>query len=192
MPKLILVKHAQPQIDPFMPAREWPLSPEGKLLCRTLANKLAAYEPDVIVSSTEPKAVETARIVAERLQRPFEIVEGLHEHDRSNVPFYSPQVFDQSVATFFQQPTELVFGRETAAQARERFSRAIEGVLEKYPDSNVAIVAHGTVMTLFVAAHAQIESFAFWKGLGMPSFVVMERPGLEVLEVVNRIEYEEL
>jgi broad specificity phosphatase PhoE len=175
MPTLILIRHGRPQIDPFMPAREWALSEEGRRLCRPLADKLALYEPDVIVSSTEPKAVETARIVAEHLSRPFEVVEGLHEHDRSNVPFYAPQVFEQRVASFFQQSTELVFGRETAAQARERFSHAMKGVLEKYADGNVAVVAHGTVITLFVAAHVEIEPFAFWKGLGIPSLVVMER-----------------
>lgn len=178
MQNLILIKHVQPQIDPFLPAREWPLSAEGKLRCRPLADKLAAYEPDVIVSSTEPKAIETARIVAEYLHKPFEAAEGLHEHDRSNVPFYSPQVFEQIVATFFQKPTELVFGRETALQAQQRFSQAVERVLAEYRDENVAIVAHGTVITLFVAAHTEIEPFAFWKRLEMPSLVVMERMGM--------------
>ncbi len=186
MSKLILIKHAQPQVDPFMPARAWPLSEEGKRLCKLLADKLAAYEPGVFVSSTEPKAVETARIVAEHLHKPFEVADGLHEHDRSNVPFYSPQVFEQAVTTFFQKPTELVFGRETALQAQERFSRVVESVLEKYMDKNVGIVAHGTVITLFVAAHWEIEPFAFWKRLRLPSFVVMEREkvGFEVVEFV--------
>ena len=187
MPKLILVKHSQPQIDPLMPAREWHLSAEGRLRCRPLADKLAAYEPGVIVASTEPKAKETAQIVAERLNKPFEVAEGLHEHNRSNVPFYSPQVFDAAIATFFQKPGELVFGRETALQAQERFSQAVEDALEKYKDENVVIVAHGTVITLFVAAHTKIEPFVFWKGLGLPSFVVMSRPGLEVVEVVIQV-----
>jgi broad specificity phosphatase PhoE len=183
MPKLILVKHSQPQIDPLMPAREWHLSQEGRLRCRPLADKLAAYEPGVIVASTEPKATETAQIVAERLDKPFEVAGGLHEHNRSNVAFYSPQVFDAAVATFFQKPGELVFGRETALQAQERFSKAVEDVLEKHIDENVVIVAHGTVITLFVAAHAAIEPFAFWKRLGLPSFVVISLPGLELVGV---------
>lgn len=183
MPKLILVKHSQPQIDPLVPAREWHLSEEGKLRCRSLADRLAGYEPGVIVASMEPKATETAQIVAERLGMPFEVAEGLHEHNRSNVAFYSPQAFDAAVAAFFQKPGELVFGRETALQAQERFSSAVEGVLEKYVDENVVVVAHGTVITLFVAAHATLEPFAFWKQLGLPSFVVMSRPGLELVEV---------
>ena len=191
MPKLILVKHSLPTIDPLVPAREWHLSQEGRLRCGPLADKLAAYEPVVIVASTEPKAVETANIVAERLDKPFEVAEGLHEHNRSNVAFYSPQVFDQAVATFFQQPGELVFGRETAIQAQERFSMAVEGVLKKYTDGNVVIVAHGTVITLFVAAHAKIEPFAFWKQLRLPSFVVLGVPGLELMELDNLYEIRE-
>ena len=167
-----------------MPAREWPLSEEGRLRCKPLADTLAAYEPGVIVASTEPKATETAQIVAERLDNPFEVAGGLREHDRSNVPFYSPQVFDAAIANFFQKPGELVFGRETALQAQERFSQAVEDVLEKYTDENVVIVAHGTVITLFVATHTAIEPFPFWKRLGLPSFVVMSRPGLEVVDVV--------
>ena len=180
MSKLILIKHSQPQIDPFISSREWHLSQEGQLRCKPLADKLATYAPEVIVSSTEPKAIETARIVAERLDKPFEVAQGLHEHDRSNVPFYSPQVFEQAVATFFQKPDELVFGRETALQAQQRFSQAVERVLAKYRDETVAIVAHGTVITLFVAAHNEIEPFAFWKRLGLPALVVMERVGLTV------------
>ena len=70
-------------------------------------------------------------------------------------------------------------------QAQERFSQAVEAVLEKYKDDNVGIVAHGTVITLFVAAHTRIEPFAFWKQLGLPSFVVMGGPEMEVVKVVN-------
>ena len=55
---------------------------------------------------------------------------------------------------------------------------------EKYKDENVMLVAHGTVITLFVAVHAKIEPFAFWKRLGLPSFVVMGGTGLEVVEVI--------
>ena len=46
---------------------------------------------------------------------------------------------------------------------------------------------YGTVITLFVAAHAKIDPFAFWKRLGLPSFVVMGVPRLDVVEVVIQV-----
>jgi broad specificity phosphatase PhoE len=66
-----------------------------------------------------------------------------------------------------------VWGNETAEQAGERFSGALHEILERYPDENVAVVAHGTVITLFVARHAAVEPFVFWKRLGLPSFCVL-------------------
>ena len=36
-PKLILVKHSLPVIDPEKPAHQWKLSPEGKKRCIPLA-----------------------------------------------------------------------------------------------------------------------------------------------------------
>ena len=37
MPKLILVKHSLPAIDPAAPAAEWRLAPEGLRRCERLA-----------------------------------------------------------------------------------------------------------------------------------------------------------
>src|SRR5687768_5455394 len=86
MRKLILVKHAPPEVVPGVPPEQWALSEKGRGLCAPLADALAPHEPTVVVSSEEPKAAETARLVAERLSVPWKTSPGLHEHDRSNVP----------------------------------------------------------------------------------------------------------
>jgi broad specificity phosphatase PhoE len=73
----------------------------------------------------------------------------------------------------------LVMGSETATQARERFARAVEAVLQRHMAGNVVIVARGTVITLFVAAVAGIEPFPLWQRLGLP--------GLELRAVVDSV-----
>lgn len=190
MPKLILVRHSLPEIIPILPANQWRLSEAGRLRCRFLAKRLATHHPDVIVASIEPKAVETARIVADLLGKPFETAEGLHEHDRSNVGLLGEERFEEAVAGFFKKPQRLVLGRETADQAHQRFTKAIAGVIERYPNDNVAVITHGTVMTLFVARAAGLEPFPFWKRLGLPSFVVLSLPGFGLLRVVENVELE--
>ena len=52
-----------------------------------LAERLIEYQPDIVVSSVEPKAMETAEIIATKLGLAVYTIYGLHEHDRSNVPF---------------------------------------------------------------------------------------------------------
>jgi broad specificity phosphatase PhoE len=91
MPHLILVKHALPEIIPTLPANQWHLSEAGRTQCALLADQLATYAPDVLVSSSEPKALETAYLVAQRMHTSVQTVDGLHEHDRSNTPWLGPE-----------------------------------------------------------------------------------------------------
>jgi len=164
------------------------LSEAGRRRCGPLADRLEGYAPDVIVTSDEPKAVQTGRIVASELGKPLKTAQGLHEHDRSNVAFESTEWFEAAVARFFAEPGRLVFGNETADQAYSRFSEAVARVLEEHPEQNVAIVAHGTVMSLFVARTAGLEPFPFWKRLGLPAFVVLSRPEFNLVELVQRVD----
>src|SRR5438874_1782312 len=86
MPRLILIKHAKPLIDPAKSSELWKLSEEGRAQAKILADQLAPYNVSVVISSDEPKAIETAQILASALKIATESGGDLHEHDRSNVP----------------------------------------------------------------------------------------------------------
>jgi broad specificity phosphatase PhoE len=184
---LILVKHALPEIIPTLPARQWHLSEVGRAQCVLLADQLATYAPAVLVSSVEPKALETAQLVAYSMHTNVQVVDGLHEHDRSHTPWLGPEEFANAVAAFFQRPAELVMGCETAHQAFERFARTMAEVLSQHAEQNVVVVTHGTVLTLFVAHATGIEPLALWQRLGLPSFVVLKLPQFELVRVVEQM-----
>ncbi len=58
---------------------------------------------------------------------------------------------------------------------------AVMGRLAAVPAADdVIIVSHGTVISLFVAAHAGTDGLALWKALGLPSFVVLDRSTLRI------------
>lgn len=185
---LILVKHATPVVRADVAARDWRLSPAGRRQCRILASRLAPYAPQVMLTSVEPKAVTTGRITAGLLGVTARVAEGLHEHDRTGVPLMPAAEWERSVRLFFANPAALVLGRETADQAWQRFHAAVTGLLDDYADrSSIAVVAHGTVISLFVARAAAMEPFTLWKGLGLPSFVVLDRRCSRVLDLVDDI-----
>lgn len=191
MQTLILVKHSLPEIDPSVPANEWVLSDEGRQRARILGKRLVRYNLDRIFSSTEPKAMETAGIANGSLNVPMEVVEGLHEHERGNVGFLEKERFEQSIRRFYEQPSELVFGVETADNAHYRFSRAVHKLTDRYPTENIAIVTHGTVLSLFVSPISDLEPFVLWRQLGLPSWVVLSRPDLDIVEISPGIGDEE-
>jgi broad specificity phosphatase PhoE len=188
MRKLILVRHSLPDIDPGQPAAEWRLSEEGRRRSRVLAGWLAGYDLAAIVASWEPKATETGRIVARVLDLPFETAPDLHEHERPHEPFFASQeAFRAQVVSLLEQPDASIFGLETGAGARQRFTAALQAVLAAHSRGNLAIVAHGTVMALFLAQATGLDAVALWRRLGLPAFVVLSLPGYQVLEVVEEV-----
>ena len=185
MPTTILVKHSLSQINPATPAKQWVLSAEGQRRCLPLAEQLIHYHPDIIITSDEPKAIETGQLVAEHLAIPRLIGRGLHEHERQNAPFFpTVEAFQAAVKRFFEQPDQLVFGEETADEAYFRFANAVADVLETHPRQTVVIVTHGTVLTLFVSRLFELDPYPFWKSLTLPSFVVLEQPPWRLMDVV--------
>lgn len=185
-PTLILVKHSLPQMQPRLPPREWRLSEEGRRRCALVAEKLRGYRPARIIASVEPKAAETGRLVAESLALPFVTAPGLHENDRTGVPWYDdPANLERQIARFFAEPTAAVMGRESADAAHARFRGAIDDLLRTDPDDTLVMVAHGTVISLLVSRAAGTEPMALWRRLGLPSFVALSRPALDVRELVE-------
>jgi|SRR5579884_497504 len=183
-PRLVLVRHSLPEMRPGVPARAWHLSPEGRRRCEVLAARLIPIHAGVAAASDEPKAWEMAECIADRLEVPVLRVPGLHEHDRMGVPFLGIAEFEAAIARFFKAPEQLVFGRESAARARDRFAAAIAGIIAAHPRQSIVVVAHGTVISLFVAQVAGGDSLRIWQSLGMPSFVTWSLPDFHLIEVV--------
>jgi len=176
MPKLILIKHALPIIIPEKPANTWLLSEEGQKATGTFALTLKQHHPQHIFSSPEPKALETALTLTNILKIPFQIVDDLHEHQRTNEPYDQDHAqFIAKVKYFFENPEKLVYGEETATQARARFHVGLLGAWRKHRHDNIAVVTHGTVISLFVShVIPNTAPFEVWNCLKMPDAVVLE------------------
>jgi broad specificity phosphatase PhoE len=185
--KLILIKHTRPEIVENVPARDWRSSEEGRRACGPLAEAVRGFEPGIIITSDEPKAQETGRLVADALGKPLETAAGLHEHDRGNVPMMRSGEFLSALATFFKQPGRLVLGRETADEAAGRFDQAIQALLAKHAEGNIAVVTHGTVLALFASENGAGDPFTLYRQLGLPSIVVFSVPDYRLIEKRERI-----
>ncbi|MFN8536030.1 MAG: histidine phosphatase family protein [Thermomicrobiales bacterium] len=182
---LILVKHALPIVVPGSPPAQWSLSDEGRASCTTLAAHLRRYYPAQIAASDEPKAAETAQLLAAALGHtsPVRHDHDLREHERRPEDFFdSTTAFHAALRRFFAQPDALVFGQETATAAGTRFAAAIARQLAAAPGGNLIAVAHGTVISLFAAAHAGLAPFPLWQSLGLPSYVILSLPHLRHIE----------
>jgi broad specificity phosphatase PhoE len=183
-----LVRHSLPEFVTGVPASQWHLSGEGRRRCRRLAGQLALHDLAAIVTSQEPKATETGQIVADMLGLRLEIAAGLHEHERGVVgDMGSQEQFQAQVTLFFSRPGELVMGYETADQAHTRFQAAVARVVEQHRTGNLAIVSHGTVLTLLIARANRLDPVPLWQSLGLPAFATLSLPDLSLLGLVEHV-----
>src|SRR4051794_1171163 len=113
MSKLILIKHAPPEVDPSVSSEQWHLGEKGRRLCGPLAERVRKYSVSEIVTSSEPKAVETGEELAKLLSVATRVQEGLEEHDRRDVPHMRSGEFISMMELMFRRPDELVLGNET-------------------------------------------------------------------------------
>ncbi len=179
---LTLVKHSSPKIVPSRPANEWELSDEGISRCAWLADKLTKADLSSLYSSPEPKARETAEIVGQKLGIETTVLEGLQENDRTGFPYIDNETeWKQRFRDFFEKPTQRVIGDESANEALSRFSQAVSQIVERHPQQNIGIVAHGTVISLFTAHYNGVSPFEIWDSLNpLPAFVSVRVPGYEI------------
>ena len=187
MNHLILIKHAMSQIDETKSAPDWQLSDSGRASCTPLADALRPYKPDLLITSEEPKARETGQLVADALQIPYSSAPNFHENDRKGVPFIPQETWHTTVKTFFARPSDLIFGNETANQARIRFTQAVKKAVKTHPHKTIAIATHGTVISLFVAQKTRTNGFDLWQQLDLPSYVVFDLPGYKLNTIATQI-----
>lgn len=188
--RLILVKHAPPVVVPGVPPARWVLSDAGRASCAPLAERLRPYRPALIAASDELKAAETAQLLAAWLGHtdPIHHSRDLREHERGPADFFATTgAFHDAVRRFFAHPDDLVFGRETAAAAGARFAAAVDRLLAATPSGDLVVVAHGTVITLYVAAHTGLASFPLWQSLQLPSYIALPLPALTPAEIYASI-----
>jgi broad specificity phosphatase PhoE len=165
---VLLVRHSVPEVDPSIPAADWRLTAEGRSRCAALAERLAAHEPDVVVSSPEPKARETAELLAARLGLELREAAELREQERRTVGWLERAELEAGIRRLFAEPDQVVFGEESATDALARFSRAVDGL-----GDGAVVVSHGTVISLYAAGCTGSDAFEIWSGLELPDLLVV-------------------
>lgn len=174
MAQLLLAKHSLPEINPGAVSHRWVLAEAGRARSGWLADAWRAHRVAALYASLEPKALETAAIVAVELGLAVTPWRGLEENDRSGLGHLPAEELRRTITRFFDEPGELVMGRETAAGALARFEAAMRPIAACAGARTVGVVAHGTVISLLVAAHNNVEPMTLWASLDTPSYVALD------------------
>ena len=189
MTHLILVRHSISKPQPGISAHQWTLTEEGQARCAALAATLRPYHISRIATSDEPKAIATAQLLAAHLEiaAPLIVDPDFRETLRETAPYFDSEgEFHAAVHAAMNNPDDVLFGEESFNAARRRITLALGRIMNAYRSETLAVVTHGTIMSLLLGHVSEKNTFEIWRGLGMPAYAVLT-PNLDLLDLQSTI-----
>ena len=140
------------------------LTLDGQVQAQNIADTLASFGIDRIVSSTYRRAIDSIQPLAERLGLPVETDERIIEAGLSSINY--PDWLERLKATF-EDPDLSYEGGESSRAAAGRAVAAVDAVL--LTDAQVpVVVTHGRLLTLLMRHYDSRFGFDNWRALSSP------------------------
>ena len=149
---LLLVRHAETKVDENMIISKWLLTEKGQRDAINLFSSNLFHDVDIITTSGEQKAFQTAHALSKRLHKKITRDENLNEISRDQGRYLKTK--DEYLKTMklcVENRTQSYNNWETANHALKRFSKAIHEIDSKVSNKKILIVAHGGVINLYFA-----------------------------------------
>lgn len=171
MTDLLLVRHGETD---WNAARRWqgrddpPLNDTGRQQAEQLATDIEGEHVDAVYSSDLRRALETAEIVAARLDLPICALAGLREIDVgswSGLTHDELQVkFPEQLARHFESWGTGWEDGETPEELSERVLGAARKISQEHPVGRVLVVTHGGVIRALTAIAHGVPFADFTRG----------------------------
>jgi 2,3-bisphosphoglycerate-dependent phosphoglycerate mutase len=144
--ELLLVRHAEPASSPSDPM----LSCDGLRQAERLAERLSSLWIDAIYSAPERRCFQTAKVIADELQRPLKLLDELGEIG------FDPDLARGSASTYAQrfnrQPRwDALPGFDSGKDFRRRAVTALESIIATHSSRRAVVVTHSSVINGYLS-----------------------------------------
>lgn len=143
------LRHGETKVDKNTPVSKWILSEKGVEQAKRLVSEGSFDDIDIIFSSAEEKAYQTAKPVAEKLKKTITRLPEINELDRDKGKFMEPEEYEKTIKQCLENPEESFNNWETANHALERFSRKISDLDKEYENKKILVVGHGFTINMY-------------------------------------------
>jgi broad specificity phosphatase PhoE len=172
--RLILVRHAMPELDPAVPAERWRLGADGRAAARSLRPVMP--ERAYYVTSDEPKAAETLQEIAGLPEIATD--PGFGEVRRPHV--WSDDYDYRAIARAYLEGVRHA-GWEAHAEVVNRFDAAVarHAGLAAARNEILVIGTHGLAPTVWLASRVPLDPdpARFWAALRFPDIIDVDLAG---------------
>lgn len=173
--KLVLIRHSKSLVNPDVPINTWGLADEGIALAKKMQENKAVQEIQVIYSSLQPKALETAILATKNRGVPLRTDDRLTEITSFTKQFVDLITLEKNTKDFYTKNDVSFFGGETQEEALKRFNQAIEEIVAKEKEvETIGIASHGATLTCFAAQFIEKDPYEIITNLGQPDVALFD------------------
>jgi broad specificity phosphatase PhoE len=172
--RLYLVRHASVDVRPEQPGPQWHLSAQGRADAEALAASQYWQDLRMLSTSPEPKAVGTAQRIAAPHGLPIRIAPDLREVG-GRAWAGSADAYREQVQRYLQG--EAIDSWEPKDGAQRRVRACIDGILADDRRSDVAVVSHGLILTLYLDDLLKLDgtaAYELWSAMRLPDVAVAD------------------
>lgn len=185
MAKVYFVRHAQPDLS-VQDDLTRPLTEKGIVDSKKVTEFLLDKKITKIFSSPYKRAYDTIKDFAEKSNLNITIIDDFRERKIDDVWIEDFNEFARKQWDDFDYKLER---GESLNEVQKRNIKALQEILEKYPDDNIVIGTHGTALSTiinFYNKNFNYDDFERIKPL-MPHIVYIDFEGLEAKEIKEYI-----
>lgn len=180
MTRLLLIRHGETDWNVegrYQGQTDVPLNARGREQAQALAAAVASIPIAAVYSSDLQRALDTAKVVAERTRAPIEIDARLREINQGEWEgLMGAEVRERwPELTALRRKDPEAFappGGEPFIAVRERALAAVTGATKAHRDGTVAIVSHGLALAIVRVALARLPWAGVWDAIPANAVVV--------------------
>lgn len=178
MSQIFLIRHSAPAVEPLVQPRHWLLSDEGEVSAKEFALSIPP-PPGPIYTSPEPKAVRTARILADAWKARIMPEPGLREVEGRR---WTETAVEYEVSVVRYLRGELVHEWEERDAVLGRIAEAVSRLAVSQPE--LVVVSHGISLTLCLSWLLRVEPetlVPMWQTMRFPDLCIVDSKRKRVL-----------
>jgi len=184
---IYFIRHAESDYT-VRESRIRPLTEKGLSDRHMVTEYLRDKNIDVVLSSPYKRALDTITVFAEKYNSKIEIIEDFREHT-SNNEAVKEEEFPLVMKRLWSDFSVKLFGGECLAEVQERNINALNEVLIKYKDKNIAVGTHGLALSTIINHYDNSYGYEGFMAMAdiMPWVVKMTFDG-NVLSSIEKID----
>jgi probable phosphoglycerate mutase len=169
---IVLVRHGQTEwnrVERFRGRADVPLNETGLAQAKATGKRVAQeWQPVAVYSSPLSRAVKTAEAIAQRLQQPVQIHDGLTDIDYGQwqglTPDEAKERWPEVHHAWYNLPhTARIPGGETLDHLRARAMAAVAELAARHVGQTILLVSHTVVNRVILLAVLGLGNERFWR-----------------------------